>query len=295
MDLFSISQLSRYSGIKPHTIRIWEQRYDALKPTRSEGNTRYYDSEQLRRLLNIVSLTNITNYKISKLCQMSDKKLFEMINEEVDRSIQPENQHEYYISQLIAGAMSFDELHFDNMIMKSLVRYGVKEAYVKVIYPLLLRTGLMWLSDVISPASEHFMSNLLKQKIFAAIDGLPPVKPTVDKWLLFLKEDEFHEIGLLFANYMIRLSGRQVVYLGSNVPLASLTQAIRTIQPDYLLFFIIRNDAADITENYGQQLIRSFTGKKIFVAGDSQILSQLHMGEKIRQLRTAEDLEKVLT
>ena len=295
MDLFSISQLSRYSGIKPHTIRIWEQRYDALKPTRSEGNTRYYDSEQLRRLLNIVSLTNTTNYKISKLCQMSDKKLFEMINGEVDRSIQPENQHEYYISQLIAGAMSFDELHFDNMIMKSLVRYGVKEAYVKVIYPLLLRTGLMWLSDVISPASEHFMSNLLKQKIFAAIDGLPPVKPTADKWLLFLKEDEFHEIGLLFANYMIRLSGRQVVYLGSNVPLASLTQAIRTIKPDYLLFFIIRNDAADITENYGQQLIRSFTGKKIFVAGDSQILSQLHMGEKIRQLRTAEDLEKVLT
>ena len=295
MDLFSISQLSRYSGIKPHTIRIWEQRYDALKPTRSEGNTRYYDSEQLRRLLNIVSLTNTTNYKISKLCQMSDKKLFEMINEEVDRSIQPENQHEYYISQLIAGAMSFDELHFDNMIMKSLVRYGVKEAYVKVIYPLLLRTGLMWLSDVISPATEHFMSNLLKQKIFAAIDGLPPVKSTADKWLLFLKEDEFHEIGLLFANYMIRLSGRQVVYLGSNVPLASLTQAIRTIKPDYLLFFIIRNDAADITENYGQQLIRSFTGKKIFVAGDSQILSQLHMGEKIWQLRTAEELEKVLT
>ena len=295
MDLFSISQLSRYSGIKPHTIRIWEQRYDALKPTRSEGNTRYYDSEQLRRLLNIVSLTHTTNYKISELCQMSDQKLFDMINEEVDRSIQPENQHEYYISQLIAGAMSFDELHFDNMIMKSLVRYGVKEAYVKVIYPLLLRTGLMWLSDVLSPASEHFMSNLVKQKIFAAIDGLPPVKSTADKWLLFLKEDEFHEIGLLFANYLIRLSGRQVVYLGSNVPLASLIQAILTIQPEYLLFFVIRNDASDISKNYDQQLTHSFTGKKIFVAGDSQVLSQLHMDEKIQHLGKIEDLEKVLS
>ena len=295
MDLFSISQLSRYSGIKPHTIRIWEQRYDALKPTRSEGNTRYYDSEQLRRLLNIVSLTNTTNYKISELCQMSDKKLFDMINAEVDRSIRPENQHEYYISQLIAGATSFDELHFDKMLMKSLVRYGVKEAYLNVIYPLLVRTGLMWLSDVLSPASEHFMSNLLKQKIFVAIDGLPPAKSTADKWLLFLKEDEFHEIGLLFANYMIRLSGRQVVYLGSNVPLASLTQAIRTIQPEYLLFFVIRNDATDTSENYGRQLTRSFTGKKIYVVGDSQLLSQIHMDEKIQQLRTAEDLEKVLT
>src|SRR6476661_8287535 len=124
MDLFSISQLSRYSGIKPHTIRIWEQRYDALKPTRSEGNTRYYDNEQLRRLLNIVSLTITTDLKISEICQMSDQKLFEMISEEVDRSIQPENQHEYYISQLIAAAMSYDELHFDKMLMNTLVRYG---------------------------------------------------------------------------------------------------------------------------------------------------------------------------
>jgi len=225
---------------------------------------------------------------------MSDKKLFDMINEEVDRNIQPENQREYYISQLIAAAMSYDELHFDKMLMNSLVRYGVKEAYVKVIYPLLVRTGLMWSSDVLPPASEHFMSNLLKQKIFAAIDGLPPVKSTADKWLLFLKEDEFHEIGLLFANYMIRLSGRQVVYLGSNVPFASLAQAIQTIQPEYLLLFIVRHDSSDINENYGQLLTRSFTGKKIFVAGDSQHLSQLHRGEKIQQLRTVEDLEKVL-
>ena len=94
---------------------------------------------------------------------------------------------------------------------------------------------------------------------------------------------------------MIRLSGRQVVYLGSNVPLASLTQAIRTIQPEYLLFFVIRNDATDTSENYGRQLARSFTGKKIYVAGDSQLVSQIHIDEKIQQLRTAEDLEKVLT
>lgn len=295
MDLFSISQLSRYSGIKPHTIRIWEQRYGALKPTRSEGNTRYYDNEQLRRLLNIVSLTNSTKYATSKLCQMTDMELFDMINKEVDRSIQPENQHEYYISQLIAAAMLYDELHFDKMLMKSLVRYGVKEAYTKVMHPLLVRTGLMWLSDVLPPASEHFMSNLLKQKMFAAIDELPPAKPTADKWLLFLKEDEFHEIGLLFANYMIRLSGKQVIYLGSNVPFASLAQAIRTSQPDYLLFFVVRHDASDIVENFEQRLTSLFTGKKIFVAGDSQLLSQLKMGEKIEQLQTVEELERALT
>ena len=294
MNLFSISQLSRYSGIKPHTIRIWEQRYDALKPSRSDGNTRYYDSEQLRRLLNIVSLSNSTNYKISELCEMSDKKLFDMINEELDRSVQPENQHEYYVSQLIAAAMSYDELHFDKMLMKALVRYGVKDAYVRVMYPLLVRTGLLWSGDALPAASEHFMSNLLKQKMFAAIDGLPPVKSTADKWLLFLKEDEFHEIGLLFSNYMLRVSGKQVIYLGGNVPFASLTQAIGVIQPDYLLFFVVRHDTPDINESYAQQLTNSFKGKKIYVAGDSQHLDQLNLGEKFQQLRTVEDLEKVL-
>ena len=213
MDLFSISQLSRYSGIKAHTIRMWEQRYNALKPDRSEGNTRYYDNTQLRRLLNIVSLME-GDHKVSELCEMPDKGLFRLINEKVQNSIKTTEKAEYFISQMIAAGMSYDEQHFEKILSSCLVRYGMKKAYTEVLYPMLVRIGLMWEGDSIPPANEHFISNLLRQKLFAAIDSLPPSKATADKWLLFLQENEFHEIGLLFACYLIRLSGRQVIYLG---------------------------------------------------------------------------------
>lgn len=293
MNLFSISQLSRYSGIKPHTIRVWEQRYNALRPLRSEGNTRYYDNAQLRRLLNIVSLMN-TEHKVAELCEMPDKKLFGMINERIEKSITHTNQYEYFISQLIAAGMSYDEPHFDKILSNCIVRYGVRDAYTKVMYPMLVRIGLMWSGDSLPPANEHFMSNLLKQKLFTAIDSLPPSKPAADKWLLFLKENEYHEIGLLFASYIIRLSGRQVIYLGGDVPLASLLQAIKTIMPQYLLFFLVHHDDPEIIRGYYDQLAGSFTGKKIFVSGDSRLLSQVETGKKILWLKSAEQLEEEL-
>jgi DNA-binding transcriptional MerR regulator len=294
MDLFSISQLARYSGIKQHTIRIWEQRYNALKPNRSEGNTRYYDGSQLRRLLNIVSLMD-AEYKVSELCGMSDTKLFSLINQAVDRTIDKTDKAEYYISQCIAAGMSYDEQHFEKIFSNCMVRYGMKEAYTKVLYPMLVRVGLMWSADSIPPANEHFISNLLRQKMFAAIDALPPAKPGSDKWLLFLKEGEFHEIGLLFASYLIRLSGRQVIYLGSDVPARSLEAAVKNTKPQHLLFFLVHNDLPEMVDEYLQQLEKSFSGKRIFAAGDEAIISQLKPVKKTRWLKSVEDLERELS
>ena len=163
-----------------------------------------------------------SEHKVSELCEMPDKRLFNLIIEQVQNSIKTTEKAEYYISQLIAAGMSYDEQHFEKIFSNCLVRYGMKEAYTKVLYPMLVRIGLMWSGDSIPPANEHFISNLLRQKLFTAIDSLPPAKASADKWLLFLQENEFHEIGLLFACYLIRLSGRQVIYLGPDVPLSSL-------------------------------------------------------------------------
>jgi DNA-binding transcriptional MerR regulator len=294
MDLFSISQLSRYSGIKPHTIRIWEKRYNALKPVRSEGNTRYYDNSQLRRLLNIVSLAD-TDHKISELCGMPDKKLFGLINQTIEESISSTGRHEYFISQLIAAGMSYDEQHFDKIFGSCVVRYGLRETYTKVIYPMLVRIGLMWSGDSVPPANEHFMSNLVKQKIIAAIDSLPPFKPSANKWLLFLKENELHELGLLFASWVIRLSGAQVIYLGADVPFVSLAEAIKATKPRYLLFFLVHYDEPAIIQDYCKQLAASFTGDRIFVSGDSRLLGQLPTGKKMQWLKTVDELEHELT
>ena len=293
MNLFSISQLSRYSGIKSHTIRAWEQRYNALKPERSEGNTRYYDNSQLRRLLNIVSLMD-SEHKVSELCEMPDKRLFHLVNERVQGAIDTAGREEYFISQMIAAGMSYDEQHFEKILSNCLVRYGMKKAYTEVIYPMLVRIGLMWAGDGIPPANEHFISNLLRQKLFTAIDSLPPPKGSSDKWLLFLQENEFHEIGLLLACYLVRLAGKHVIYLGPDVPFSSLVSAIKVTSPQHLLFFLVQQDLPESIEEYFKRLTSSFHGKKIFVSGNPRLISQVKMGKKMQWVKSVEELENEL-
>lgn len=271
MELFSISQLARFSGIKPHTIRIWEQRYNALQPNRTEGNTRYYDNDQLRRLLNIVSLME-TDHKVSELCRMPDKKLFKLITELLHTRVSADETDEYAISQLIAAGMSYDEPHFEKIFSHSVLRHGIKEAYVKIIYPMVERIGLLWAGDTIPPAQEHFISNIIRQKLFTAIDALPPPKSSSAAWILFLPENEFHEIGLLMANYMIRSSGRKVIYLGSDVPVQSLISAVADTVPQNLLLFLVHHDLPSEMEDYLNELGATFTNKKIYAAG-GQILA----------------------
>ena len=291
MNQFSISQLERFSGIKAHTIRIWEQRYNALQPSRSEGNTRYYDNVQLRRLLNIVSLSN-QDYKVSELCTMPDEQLFKLVggvkNETKNRT------EEYFVSQLIAAGMSYDEIYFNKIFSHCLLRYGMKDAYLKVIYPVLVRTGLMWTCDGMAPANEHFISNLFRQKFFTAIDALPPPKPEFDSWLLFLPENEFHEVGLLFSYYLVRLSGNKVIYLGSSIPLKSLMNIGEEISYQNLLFFLVHKDLNEDIHEYLNELSNHFSGKKICVAGDKELLNQVKKAKNIRFLSSVEDLEQQL-
>jgi transposase len=291
MNQFSISQLEKFSGIKAHTIRIWEQRYNALQPNRSEGNTRYYDNEQLRRLLNIVSLSN-QHYKVSELCGMPDQQLFKLVWE-LENEIENKPE-EYFISQLILAGVSYDDSYFDKIFSHTLLRYGMKKTYLKVIYPVLVRTGLMWACNDLAPANEHFISNLFRQKLFTAIDALPPSKPESDSWLLFLPENEFHEVGLLLAHYLIRLSGKKVLYLGGNVPTQSVITAVKEISCDNLLLFLVHRDKEVEVRNYLSDLSTNLKERKIYVAGDQQLFSRLKKPKNITLLSSVDDLEQQL-
>lgn len=291
MNSFTISQISTYAGIKPHTIRMWEQRYGALKPGRSKGNTRYYNNAQLRRLLNIVSLRN-TDYKVSELCAMSDDKLFELV--EKYQTTTADEQNEYAVSQLIAAAMSYDENHFDKIFSHCVLRHGFNKTYRTVIHPLMEQIGLMWASNKIPPAQEHFISNLICQKLQAAIDSLPPAKNKSNPWLLFLPENEFHEVGLLFASYLIRLSGEKVIYLGANVPMESLTSAVKETRSSKLLLFWVHNDLPENTRKYIRQLVSAFPQTTLFLSGRPALMQQLEMPEKIKLLESIDDLEREL-
>lgn len=289
MNTFSISQLQEFSGIKAHTIRMWEQRYNALNPTRSEGNTRYYDNSQLRRLLNIVSLLN-SEYKVSELCSMPDEMLFKAIDSELKNSPGTDAATEYFISQLIAAGMCYDEPYFDKIFSNCLLRFGLKETYVKVIYPVLVRIGLMWSIDKMPPAQEHFISNILRQKFFSAIDILPLPTSTKNSWILFLPENEFHEIGLLFSHYLLRLAGIKVFYLGSNVPFETLINSVKEINPGHLFFFLVHHNVAENIQKYLNTLTKSFDKIKIHLSGNEKLIKQLKLAKEIQWIKSIDDL-----
>lgn len=290
MDNFTISQLSQFSGIKPHTIRIWEQRYKALKPNRSKGNTRYYDGAQLRRLLNIVSLSS-SGMKLSRLGAMSDEELFSMIKEHGENAAE-NNDYDYFVNQLVSAGMNFDELNFEKIFSHCLLRFGMFKTYVEVIQPMLERIGLMWTSDAIPPAHEHYISNLLRQKIFTAIDSHPVETAPKKTWLLFLPEDEFHELGLLFSNYYLRSKNRKVIYLGANVPLTSVARTLEEVDIQQLLIFMVRHDLPENIDNYLNELSRIAGERKVMVAGNAINTVSLKDKKNITPLSSVEDLDR---
>jgi hypothetical protein len=291
MNLFSISQLAQFSGIKPHTIRVWEKRYHALHPARSEGNTRYYNNNQLRRLLNIVSLMQL-NYKISQLGSMPDDELYKIIEKTAYAGV-PEGA-EYFVLHLTRAGLSYDEQQFDKIFSHCILRYGLTETYKNILYPMMMRTGLMWSCNTMPPANEHFITNLIRQKISTAIDSLPHPAINSETWLLFLPEDEFHEIGLLFAHYVIRCSGRKVIYLGTNVPVDSLFTAAKDAQANKLLLFLVHRNATKKLQDYLNRVNKLSTGKEIYVAAGEDLIKYIKLPKKVQWLQSSQHLENVL-
>jgi DNA-binding transcriptional MerR regulator len=293
MNQFSISDLSAFSGVKQHTIRIWEQRYEALKPGRSEGNTRHYDNGQLRRLLNISTLKDL-GYKVSLLCKMPDDELFSLVAQQ-ENKLEEGGGDEYFITQLIAAAMSYDEAWFDKMYTHSLLLYGMKDHYIRILYPLLNRIGMMWRNNRIIPPYEHFISNLIRKKLLRAIDGLPAINTVQDSWLLFLPEDEYHEIGLLFSAYLIQLSGHKVFYIGSSVPFDCLTTIVKETNVQNLLCFIVIRRKEEQLKKISEKLSKSFPSANSYIAVNPEWLKKLKDKPNLKYLHAVTDLEKYLT
>jgi DNA-binding transcriptional MerR regulator len=291
---YSISDLEQLSGISVHNIRIWERRYNALQPSRTTGNTRYYDDDQLKRLLNIASLY-YSGYKISKACAMSKEETQTFLQQEIDKSVNADNPYEYYIAQIIANGMEYKETEVSQLISQSIQQYGVLDTYKSVLYPLLVRLGLIWQRESLCPSQEHFLSSIFRQKLFAAIDGgRQSAEMNADSWLLFLPEDEDHDLGLLLANYLLKSAGKKVIYLGPKVPLVAISNAASATQPENMLFFMTRARLADDAQTYIDQLVSTFSNKKIFLSGNSRLLNDLKLPNHLKWLRELKDFEDLL-
>ncbi len=287
---YSISDLEQLSGIYAHTIRIWERRYGALSPARSQGNTRLYDDNQLRRLLNIVSLVK-SGLKISKICSFSDNEMNQLLDQELTHVTEDEYS-EYTVSQLVRRGIAFDEFAFNRLLAECIDTLGLSACYRKVIYPLLVRLGLMWRKDDICPAHEHFLSNIIRQKIFAHIDNLPVQQRKGPKWLLFLPEYEDHDIGLLFASYLLRIYHQEVIFLGSKVPLDAIAKVYPALNVDHVLLFMVKTQTAIKNQLYINQLSAICASAQIHLAGNNQMIDKLKNMSHINRFKTLEEFEQ---
>mgnify|MGYP002785247058 CR=1 FL=1 len=216
---FSIKDLENLSGIKAHTIRIWEKRYKLLEPDRTDTNIRMYPLTSLQKLLNITLLYN-NGYKISRIAKIPEEKIPILVREIVSEN----TVKNHSINAFKLAMINFDQSLFFNTYNNLLASKSFREIFYEVFLPLLNELGLLWQTDTISPAHEHFITSLIKQKILINTEKLQMIEPSNKSrvFVLYLPENEIHEIGLLYINYEIVLRGYQTIYLGQTVPIESL-------------------------------------------------------------------------
>ena len=261
MGKYSIKELEQLSGIKAHTIRIWEKRYKLIDPSRTTTNIRFYSDEDLKKIIN-VSLLNNNGIKISKIADMSldalSKKVMEISEVQHDATV--------HIDQMVVAMIDMEEEMFERILNNIILRFGFEKTITDVVYPFLEKIGILWQTHNITPAHEHFISNLIRQKIIVAIDGLPIPPKTAKKIILFLPEGEMHEMGLLFYHYLTRKNGHRTYYLGQNVPHEDLKKIIQVHQPDMMLISITSTPNGGI-EQYIKMLTTDFQPITILISG----------------------------
>ncbi|MBS1742539.1 MAG: MerR family transcriptional regulator [Bacteroidetes bacterium] len=229
MNLFSIKDIENLSGIKAHTWRVWESRYQILQPKRTATNIRYYDNEELKLLLNI-ALLNKYGFKISEIDRMSPAQILEKI---VSLN-QLEAEQEKRINELIGYMADVDMEAFEAVVDDCIARKGLMNTSTRVLFPFLEKIGRLWLTNHINPAQEHMVSNIIRHKFIVETDRLKPILKTGKTILFYLPEGEYHELGLLFITYLSKSMGIQPVYAGANVTLESLAYLVKNAAPDYI-------------------------------------------------------------
>jgi MerR family transcriptional regulator, light-induced transcriptional regulator len=272
METYQIDQLEQMTGIKAHTIRIWEKRYGIICPDRTSTNRRSYSEGQVRKLLNVATLL-ARGQKISKIANLTEDELNSLIDTP-DNTELKDSICAGYINDLIKSMLDFNEAGFEKVFSAATTRLGFYDAIVNVIYPFLNKVGILWNISKTTPIQEHFATCIIKRKLMSATDGLlPPTKKT-KKFLLFLPPDEWHEIGLLFANYIIRSKGFETIYLGQNVPIENIENIVNSTHPKYiLLFFISLRSPEDVQETI-KRLSKTDENITLFVAGNSLLIPE---------------------
>lgn len=290
MIQYSIKDLEQITGIKAHTIRIWEKRYQLIEPERTSTNIRFYSDNDLKKLLNVSTL-NRNGYKISSIVTMNNDEINERIMDISETSHDSDNQ----IEQLIVAMIDLDEQRFERVLTTCIIKIGFDETVVKVLYPFFEKIGILWQIGTIYPAQEHFVSNLIRQKLIIAIDGQSGNnKPTSKTFLIFLPSNEWHELGLLFYTYLVKKAGYTAIYLGQSVPFEDLIEVSSKHSIDFLFTSITTPMTMKKYADYIHQLSSTFSDKTIFIGGYQTHEYQIELPSNIKLVVNPTDFSAMI-
>ncbi len=262
MNEFTIRDLENLSGIKAHTIRIWEQRYSFLKPKRTQTNIRYYSNDELKVILNI-ALLNKYGFKISHIDKMSDAEL----RQKILSLNSAEALQDRILYSLIQAMVDMDMDRFESSLDDYIFSNGIDKAITQVIFPFLDRIGILWMTDNINPAQEHLVSNIIRQKVVVGIEGSINPEKSDKLILLFLPEGEHHELGLLYMHYLLRNRGIQVLYLGADVPAKDLEFVVQMKKPDFVYTHMISKPRYFNFEKFLDRFTSQLPGVPLIISG----------------------------
>ena len=290
MIKYSIKDLEKLTGIKAHTIRIWEKRYNVVCPLRTTTNIRFYSDDDLKRLLN-VSILNRNGLKISNIVRLTTDEIRNSVMEASAYSLSFKSQ----IETLVIALLDMDENKFEKSISNSILKLGFEDTVSNIIYPFLEKIGILWQIGTINPAQEHFVTNLIRNKLIVAIDSENLTLRSNNKtFVLFLPEGELHELSLLFYSFLIKKRGHRVIYLGQSLPAEDLMQVKQIIRPDFLVTVITSVLYGKELYDYISHLSESFPDLTLLFGGNQvSELPDLHI-KNVFTIRRKSDLENIL-
>lgn len=262
MTRFTIKDLENLSGIKAHTIRIWEQRYSFLKPARTGTNIRYYSNDDLKTILNI-SILNKYGFKISHINKMSANDVQVRVAELNVVGAQQERN----VNELIQAMVDLDTISFEKILEKQIATIGIEKTIIRIIFPFFERIGILWQTGHINPAQEHLTTNIIRQKLIVGIDQARPIIKVKRSFLLFLPEKEHHELGLLLVYYLLKKRGVEVLYIGANVPLKDAQYVAEAKKPDFIYIHLTSTSPGFNFQKFLSQIAERISRSKIIISG----------------------------
>lgn len=290
MVVYSIKDMETLSGVKAHTLRIWEKRYDVLQPKRTKTNIRYYTDEDLRHLLNVCFLYK-HGYKISKIANMNEEEIKNNIASHTQIVLDDKDK----IDTLMMFIIELDAYNLNKIFDQYISQTGLEKSMEELIYPLLDRLSMAWLAGSFQSVHESFVTQIIKSKMQFCIEQLDDSHHFSPHYLIYLPEGEKQELSLLYLHYLLKKNKCKVVNLGSDVTLRDVISSLEVLKPDYL-FTIINNELKEIAiQTYIDELTSSMKNGKFLITGYQAVTQNIDWGEKVRIFKNLSETLSFIT